>query len=188
MSAYMLFAPVFFANIGIALNYSSIVQNFSWTLVAFFVVFVIAGMLAKFIGCGFGAAVCKYKINQCIKVGTGMMVRGEVCLIVAQAGARVGLIQEQFFPAFILLIICSSIIVPIVLKKMFTKYPFEEVPSGNELKIPAIEAANEIRVFVSKEKMEAERVKATVFVSPIIFEDNAEQQSEHFAEENKENQ
>ena len=52
-------------------------------------------MLAKVIGCGLGAAMFKYKPNQSLKVGVGMMVRGEVCLIVAQTGQRAGIIDSQ---------------------------------------------------------------------------------------------
>ncbi|MEG1535375.1 MAG: cation:proton antiporter, partial [Clostridia bacterium] len=129
MSAYMLFSPIFFANIGIGMPFDQLVNNFSWVLVGFSVAFVVVGLLSKFIGCGIGSAICKYKPNQCIKVGVGMMVRGEVCLIVAQTGQKVGLIQEQYFPAIILLIITSSVLVPIILKMMFKKYPNELLAS-----------------------------------------------------------
>ena len=48
-----------------------------------------------------------------------MMTRGEVALIVAQKGLDVGIISAQDFTPVILLIICSSVLVPILLKVLF---------------------------------------------------------------------
>lgn len=131
MSAYMMFSPVFFANIGIAMPYSALASSFkenAGLIIGFSILFVVAGLASKFLGCGAGAAICKYKPNQCVKVGVGMMVRGEVCLIVTQTGVAAGLIKETYYPAIILLIIVSSILTPIVLKLMFRKFPNEELP------------------------------------------------------------
>ena len=47
------------------------------------------------------------------------MVRGEVALIVATKGLSVGLIESKYFTSVILLIIVSSMLVPILLKKAF---------------------------------------------------------------------
>ena len=48
-------------------------------------------------------------------------VRGEVALIVATKGLSVGLIESKYFTSVILLIIVSSVLVPILLKKSFSK-------------------------------------------------------------------
>ncbi|MEG1609308.1 MAG: cation:proton antiporter, partial [Clostridia bacterium] len=128
MSAYMIFSPIFFASIGISMPYDKLVSDFSWLVVAFSIAFVIVGLLSKFIGCGAGAAMCKFKPNQCAKVGVGMMVRGEVCLIVANTGKQAGLIDEKYYPAIICLIIISSILTPIILKALFKKFPNEKLP------------------------------------------------------------
>ena len=53
------------------------------------------------------------------KIGLGMMVRGEVALIVAQKGLSVGIVESKYFTPVILLIIVSSMIVPILMKKAF---------------------------------------------------------------------
>lgn len=52
-----------------------------------------------------------------------MMTRGEVALIVAQKGLSVGLMSSQYFTAVILLIIISSVSVPILLKLLYAKAP-----------------------------------------------------------------
>ena len=52
-----------------------------------------------------------------------MMTRGEVALIVAQKGLAVGLLDAKYFTSVILLIICSSIATPIVLKLLYKDEP-----------------------------------------------------------------
>ena len=56
-----------------------------------------------------------------LKIGVGMMTRGEVALIVAQKGLSVGLLTPVYFTAVILLIIVSSISTPIILKILYAK-------------------------------------------------------------------
>lgn len=123
MSAYMLFGPIFFANIGISLDYGALVDNFNWAVVGFSIVFVLAGLAAKLFGCGVGCLMCRYKFGESTEVGIGMMVRGEVCLIVAQKGVELGLIDGAYMPAVILLVVVSSLITPILLKVAFRKFP-----------------------------------------------------------------
>ena len=48
-----------------------------------------------------------------------MMTRGEVALIVAQKGLDAGIISAEDFTPVILLIITSSVLVPIILKLLF---------------------------------------------------------------------
>lgn len=136
MSAYMLFSPIFFANIGISLNYNQIGEMFKGSnvvyILLFCIAFVIFGMAAKFVGCGIGAKICKYDWQESCKVGVGMMVRGEVCLIVANTGKAMGLISEEYYPAIILLIIISSILTPLLLKVLYKKYPHVEIPQMAE--------------------------------------------------------
>ena len=62
-----------------------------------------------------------------IKIGVGMMTRGEVALIVAQKGLSVGLLEPKYFTAVILLIIVSSISTPIIMKVLYAKDKNTEV-------------------------------------------------------------
>ena len=56
-----------------------------------------------------------------------MMTRGEVALIVAQKGLSVGLMEPVFFTSVIILIIVSSILTPILLKLLYSKWPDESL-------------------------------------------------------------
>lgn len=115
ITSYLLFGPVFFVSIGLKTELSSIDTQ----MLLFSVGFVIVALLTKVIGCGFTAKLCRFNWKDSLKIGVGMMTRGEVALIVAQKGLSAGLIEAQYFAAVILLIICSSIATPIILKLLY---------------------------------------------------------------------
>ena len=125
MAAYMIFSPLFFVNIGVSLPYKTIVDSFSWTIVLFSFAFILAGLLSKFLGAGLGARFCKYSWSDSAKVGISMMVRGEVCLIIANEGVSAGIMSQEYYPAIVLLIVISSILTPLLLKVLFKKYPLQ---------------------------------------------------------------
>ena len=81
---------------------------------------MIVALLSKIIGCGVTSKICKYSLPDSLKIGVGMMTRGEVALIVAQKGLAAGLLTADYFTAVILLILVSSILTPIILKLLYT--------------------------------------------------------------------
>lgn len=115
INSYMLFGPVFFASIGLKTRF----DGFTVSLLIFSLAFVVVAMITKIIGCGLVARLCKNNWRDSFKVGVGMMTRGEVALIVAQKGLAVGLLSPEYFASVILLIICSSVITPIVMKLLY---------------------------------------------------------------------
>lgn len=115
VNSYMIFGPVFFASIGLKTS----IDYFSSSLLLFSIGFVIIALITKIIGCGLIAKLCKFNNKDSLKIGIGMMTRGEVALIVAQKGLAVGLLTSVYFTPVILLIICSSIITPICMKLLF---------------------------------------------------------------------
>lgn len=119
INSYMLFGPIFFASIGL----KTAIDGIDSAMILFCIGFVIVALISKIIGCGLMSRVCGFKGYDCLKIGVGMMTRGEVALIVAQKGLSVGLMSPQYFTAVILLIIISSISVPIILKLLYAKAP-----------------------------------------------------------------
>ena len=75
--------------------------------------------MAKVIGCGGSAKLLGFNKKDSLKIGIGMMSRGEVALITAQKGLSAGLLTSDFFTSIILLIVVSSIVTPILLKRMY---------------------------------------------------------------------
>ena len=117
VSSYMIFGPVFFASIG----FKTSIDHLNASLLLFSVGFVVVALVTKIIGCGLMAKICKFSFPDSLKIGVGMMTRGEVALIVAQKGLSVGLLTSEYFTAVILLIIVSSVATPIILKLLYTK-------------------------------------------------------------------
>ena len=117
VSSYMIFGPIFFASIGLKTSFDAM----NGKLFAFCICFVIVALLAKVIGCGQVSKLCKFNVSDSLKIGVGMMTRGEVALIVAQKGLAAGLLTSDYFTAVILLILVSSIATPIILKFLYSK-------------------------------------------------------------------
>ena len=116
-NSYMFFSPLFFTAIGLKTDLSGLNMSLMW----FSVAFVLVGCLSKIIGCGGSALALGFKRREPLQIGLGMMVRGEVALIVAQKGLAVGMVKAEYFAPVILLIIVSSMVVPILLGKAFSE-------------------------------------------------------------------
>ncbi len=128
ISNYVIFAPVFFASIGLKTDISGLTPE----ILLFSVCFVLVALATKIIGCGLAAKLCRFEWGDALKVGVGMMTRGEVALIVAKKGLEVGVVDSVYFTAVILLIVVSSIATPLVLKMLFAKMP--PVPHPSQVK------------------------------------------------------
>lgn len=124
VNSYMLFGPIFFASIGLKTNIAGISPD----ILLFCIGFVIVALVCKIIGCGLAAKACRFNFEDSLKIGIGMMTRGEVALIVSQKGLSVGMMDDVYFTAVILLIIVSSIATPIFLKLLYAK---EDIGAGN---------------------------------------------------------
>lgn len=114
---YMLFTPVFFANVGLSINFETFDINILW----FGICFILVGIIGKLVGCGLAAKCCGFNLRDSIKVGLGMMVRAEVALICVGKGSQFGLIDQNITTFVVLLIIITSFVTPICLKLLYKK-------------------------------------------------------------------
>ena len=119
INGYMFFAPMFFVGIGLKTDFSGV----DTSMILFSVGFVVVALLSKIIGCGLVSKCFGYRWADGLKIGVGMMTRGEVALIITNKGLGLGIIDSSYFTAVILLIIVSSIVTPVLLKLLFNKYP-----------------------------------------------------------------
>lgn len=117
--SYMLLSPVFFASIGLKVE----LPKMTASIVIFAVVLTIVAIVTKVVGCGLGAKACKYKNYQAIRIGVGMVSRGEVALIVASKGEALGLLGTNFLGPIIIVVVFTTIITPILLKIVFKSGP-----------------------------------------------------------------
>ncbi|MDO4468880.1 MAG: cation:proton antiporter [Bacillota bacterium] len=115
--SYILLSPVFFANIGLQVELPSM----SPMIIGFAVTLVIVAVLTKVVGCGAGAKLCKYSNKDCVRIGAGMVSRGEVALIVAAKGNAIGLISADLMGPIVIVVVITTIISPILLKMTFSE-------------------------------------------------------------------
>ena len=112
--SYLIFSPIFFASVGLKVSLDGLGGDLVW----FSIILLAIAIITKIIGCGLGAKFCGFTNRESIQVGVGMISRGEVALIVAQKGYDIGLIDANMFPPIVLVVIATTIITPVVLKKI----------------------------------------------------------------------
>lgn len=115
--SYLYLSPIFFASIGLKVK----LPKMNGTIIAFAVVLVLVAILTKIVGCGLGAKLCHYENYQCMRIGVGMISRGEVALIVASKGAALGLMGSDILGPVVIVVVITTIITPILLKAVFRK-------------------------------------------------------------------
>ena len=114
INSYMIFAPVFFANIGINTDFT----GFNGTVLLFSLLFVLVGVLGKIIGCGGVAKLCKFSWRESGQIGVALVV----CNKGIEGGLFAGTVINPIV-AVIMLVIISSLLAPILLKLMFKGDP-----------------------------------------------------------------
>lgn len=112
--SYLIFSPIFFASVGLKVE----LDGLTGSLVIFSLILLAVAIITKIIGCGLGAKLCGFTSDESLQVGVGMISRGEVALIVAQKGFAVGLVEAEMFPPIVVVVIATTIITPIVLRKI----------------------------------------------------------------------
>lgn len=109
--AYTLFVPVFFVSIGLHVSF----EGFSGQWVPFIVLSVLA-VLTKLVGAGLGARLTGFNLRSSLVIGSGMVSRGEVALILAALGLSGGYVPAEFYTTLILVIVLTTVAAPPMLK------------------------------------------------------------------------
>jgi len=114
--AYSMFVPVFFIGIGLQANGRALGDQ-----VAFTVALVAVAIVAKAVGCALLARWCGFTNQQSLRVGVGMISRGEVGLIVAGYGLSHGLINTEVFSASVIVVLATTMVTPPLLRLVFPR-------------------------------------------------------------------
>ncbi len=114
--SYMFFSPIFFASIGL----KTVLSHFNPNLLIFTLLLLITAVATKILGCGLGARLSKFSGKESLQIGVGMVSRGEVALIVADKGILVGLMNPVLFSGVVVMVIITTLITPILLKKVYS--------------------------------------------------------------------
>ena len=113
----IIFAPLFFAIIGAQVNLTGV--NLYVLFLTLIVVAVAIGN--KLVGCGLPGMIFLKDRSKAMKVGIGMISRGEIGLIVAGIGVTSGALSSNIYTTVIIMVAITTIITPIWLKKAYSK-------------------------------------------------------------------
>ena len=125
----IIFAPLFFAIIGAQVDLRGININVLYLAG----VIVAVAIITKLAGCGLPAMIFLKNKNKAMKVGIGMISRGEVGLIVAGVGVSSGVVNNDIYTTVIIMVASTTIITPIWLKMAYRKDPQEPDNAANAI-------------------------------------------------------
>ncbi|MGB8165277.1 MAG: cation:proton antiporter, partial [Nitrososphaeraceae archaeon] len=113
----IIFAPLFFAIIGAQVNLTGI----NLDVLFLSAIVIIVAIVTKLIGCGLPAIIFLKNKSKAMKVGVGMISRGEVGLIVAGIGVTSGALTSNIYTTVIIMVAITTLITPVWLKKAYSK-------------------------------------------------------------------
>jgi len=109
-----LLVPFFLVGIGLHFDVSSFAGGSTLALAG---ILLVAAVLSKFLGCGIGAL--RVGRTDAIRVGVGMVPRGEVGMVVAQIGLNMGVIGQNIYGIIVFMSVATTLIAPPLLKLAF---------------------------------------------------------------------
>ena len=104
--------PVFFTIIGMLVNIRTLANPY---LLLFGLVFTVAVVLAKVVGCGLPAFLGNFNFRGALRIACGMIPRGEIALIIASIGFAFGVVSTPVFSLALMMIFLTTIIAPSLL-------------------------------------------------------------------------
>ena len=123
-----LLIPLFFVSIGLSSNFRALGGHW-WLLVVIFAIAVVS----KLVGCGTAALAMGMGGVRSLRIGCGMISRGEVGLIVTAMGASTGIFHEPEVAVMVTVVLLTTLITPLIMRGAFMiKSPYDEEETGND--------------------------------------------------------
>ena len=115
--AFGFLIPIFFVNVGLKTDFSSISSNIPLILVL-----LVIDVLGTVLGTVIGVMLSKGTFKEGLTVGFGVVPKGDTELAIATLALGAGIISIGIFTAIITVDLIATIIAPIVFKFMVKKY------------------------------------------------------------------
>ncbi|NGY81078.1 cation:proton antiporter [Bacillus megaterium] len=112
--SYSIFVPVFFTSIGVTAQFSGIMDN-----IGLIVLLSVVAILTKLIGASIGAKLAGFNWNSSLGIGSAMISRGEVALIIAAIGLESRLLTQDMFSIIVVVVLVTTIVTPPMMKWFF---------------------------------------------------------------------
>ncbi|GKQ43417.1 sodium:proton antiporter [Companilactobacillus sp. RD055328] len=108
---YSIFIPIFFVSIGLNISFDSLGKD-----LFLIISLTVIGILGKLLGSGFGAKLSGFSLDDSYIIGSGMISRGEMALIIAQAGFSANLMSREYYSAIIFAVVLTTLLAPLILR------------------------------------------------------------------------
>ncbi len=115
--AYGFFVPIFFVGVGLSAN----ARDLNGSDALLLVVVCLVAATSKIVGCGLGALLGGEPFKSALQIGTGMITRGEVGLIIATVGLSKGLIKTDVYSIIVLTVLVTALATPLLLHTVFPR-------------------------------------------------------------------
>ncbi len=117
-----IFSPLFFGYIGITLGGIIASEGISITTLIIASLLSVAAIAGKILGCGFGAKLCSYPKEDSLLIGTAMIGRGALEMVLVNLAYLAGIISAELFVAIVIATLVTVIAAPILYAKVHKKY------------------------------------------------------------------
>jgi Na+:H+ antiporter len=109
-----LLVPFFLVGIGLQLDTRALA---SWRSAGFAAAIVVAAVISKLFGCGLGAI--RLGRRDAVRIGVGMVPRGEVGMVVAQIGLGFGVMNPLAYGVIVVMSVATTLIAPPALNLVY---------------------------------------------------------------------
>ena len=113
---YTFLVPVFFCVMGMMVDCSALVSK---PVISFGLIYTALAVVAKIVGCALPSLCCGFNILGGLRIGAGMVPRGEVALIIAGLGLSNGYLSQEIFGIGILMTLITTVVAPPALVGLF---------------------------------------------------------------------
>ncbi len=135
-SVYTFLVPIFFCVMGMMVDLSALCSK---PVLVFGGIYTVLAVLAKIVGCAIPSLFCGFNVLGALRVGAGMIPRGEVALIIAGIGLANGYLTQEVFGIGILMTLITTVVAPPALVGLFTpkrkgvRHPKANAGDGREV-------------------------------------------------------
>jgi Kef-type K+ transport system membrane component KefB len=129
-----LLIPLFFVSIGLSSDYRALAGH--WMLM---LVVLVVAVLGKLVGCGLAALASGMDWVRSLRIGCGMISRGEVGLIVTAMGASTGIFNKSEVAVMVAVVLLTTLLTPLALRSTYNLQSPQDLEEA--LKIKALSEA-----------------------------------------------
>ena len=113
---YSFLVPIFFCSMGMMVDVSALCSK---PVLVFGGIYTALAVLAKVLGCMVPSLFCGFNMLGGLRIGAGMVPRGEVALIIAGLGLSYGYLTQEIFGIGILMTLVTTVVAPPALVGLF---------------------------------------------------------------------